>query len=88
MEGILALSIPIISILTFGAIFISRGPIGQAMARRLSGHSADEPSDEILELREQVELLRTEIGDVQERLDFAERLLARGRDPERIPEAR
>jgi hypothetical protein len=88
MEGILALSIPIISILTFGAIFISRGPIGQAMARRLSGHSADDSSDEILELREQVELLRTEIGDVQERLDFAERLLARGRDPERIPEAR
>ena len=87
MEGILALSIPIISILTFGAIFISRGPIGQAMARRLSGHAA-EPSDEILELREQVELLRTEIGDVQERLDFTERLLARGRDPERIPEAR
>ena len=87
MEGILALSIPIISILTFGAVFISRGPIGQAMARRLSGHSA-EPSDEILELRDQVELLRTEIGDVQERLDFAERLLARGRDPERIPEAR
>ena len=88
MEGILALSIPIISILTFGAVFISRGPIGQAMARRLAGHSADEPSDEILELREQVDLLRTELGDVQERLDFAERLLARGRDPERIPEAR
>ena len=88
MEGILALSIPIISILTFGAVFISRGPIGQAMARQLAGHSADEPSDEILELREQVDLLRTELGDVQERLDFAERLLARGRDPERIPEAR
>jgi hypothetical protein len=88
MEGILALSIPILSILTFGAVFISRGPIGQAMARRLAGRAGEDNSEELLELREQVEMLRTELGDVQERLDFAERLLARGRDAERIPEVR
>ena len=34
MEGILALSIPIVAILTFGAVFIARGPIGHALDRK------------------------------------------------------
>jgi hypothetical protein len=87
MEGILGPLIPIVSVLTFGGIFISRGPIGQALARRLAGPGG-ESSEEVLELREQLDLLRNEVTDVQERLDFAERLLARTREAESLPDPR
>ena len=83
MEGVLALSIPIVAILTFGAVFISRGPIGQALGRAISGH-AGETEVEVAELRQQVDQLRVEMGDMQERLDFAERLLAQPRDADRL----
>jgi hypothetical protein len=83
MEGVLALSIPIIAILTFGAVMIGRGPIGQALARAIGGH-AGEIELEVVELRQQVEQLRLEMGDMQERVDFAERLLAQPRDADRL----
>jgi hypothetical protein len=38
-----------------------------------------------MQLREEVEVLRRELSDTQERLDFAERLLAQGREPEHLP---
>jgi hypothetical protein len=83
MEGILALSIPIVTILTFGAVFISRGPIGHAIAKAIAGH-AGETEVEVAELREQVTQLRLEMAEMEERLDFAERLLARPAGTERL----
>ncbi|HJP55517.1 MAG TPA: hypothetical protein VJ847_00660 [Gemmatimonadales bacterium] len=83
MEGVLALSIPIVFILTLGAVFIARGPIGHAVARAIGGH-AGEAELEVVELRQQVEQLRVEMGDMQERMDFAERLLARPGDADRL----
>jgi hypothetical protein len=83
MEGILALSIPIVAILTFGAVFIARGPIGHAVARAISGH-AGETEVEVAELREQLSQLRLEMTEMEERLDFAERLLARPAGTERL----
>ena len=83
MEGILALSIPIVAILTFGAVFIFRGPIGHAVARAIGGH-AGETEVEVAELREQVTQLRLEMSEMEERLDFAERLLARPAATERL----
>jgi hypothetical protein len=83
MEGVLALSIPIVAILTFGAVFIARGPIGHAVARAIGGH-AGETEVEVAELREQVTQLRLEMTEMEERLDFAERLLARPAGTERL----
>ena len=63
--------------LTTGAVLIFRGPIGRALAERIAGRHG--PSDaETQRLRQDVDDLRTELGAMQERLDFAERLLTRG----------
>ena len=64
------------------ALGILFGPIGSALARRLGGRP--EPSEahgEIEQLSErmtaEVDSLRGRLAEVEERLDFAERLLAR-----------
>jgi hypothetical protein len=73
--------------LAMAAIFVLRGPFGRALAERLSGRSAAD-GREVEALRGEVDELRRQLGEVQERLDFAERLLFRQREIERLPEAR
>jgi hypothetical protein len=71
-----------------GSVFLfSISPIGKAIADRIrnagsSPQSAVEPR--VLEVLEEVDQLRTDLGEVQERLDFIERVLARKPDPERL----
>jgi hypothetical protein len=72
------------------AVGVLFGPIGLALARRFAGHS--EPGDahaEIDEMRarvtDEVEDLRNRLAEVEERLDFAERLLAHGRQADQLP---
>lgn len=70
-------------ILTVGGTLIFRGPLGKALAERIAGRSEDRYGDgEVQRLRQEVEDLRGALGEVQERLDFAERLLVQRRDPE------
>jgi len=79
--------------LTIGTVFVLRGPVGQALGQWIEGWSHTEakwieghygaPGVEVAELRVEVEELRHQLTDVQERLDSAERLLARQRDAER-----
>jgi hypothetical protein len=59
------------------AAIILRGPLGRALADRLAGRRAGDDA-ETARLRQDVEELRAELGAMQERLDFTERLLARG----------
>lgn len=66
-------------ILTWGLAKVFRGPVGQALGRRIGGH-ADHLEDDVLELREAVAGLADELRDTQERLDFTERMLAAGPD--------
>jgi hypothetical protein len=70
---------------SLAAIFVLRGPFGRALADRLAGRSGVEDRD-VRELRGDVEALRHELTDVQERLDFAERMLAR-QDERALPKA-
>lgn len=70
--------IPITFFLSMAAIFILRGPLGKAFAERMTGRGGDDR--ELHELRGEVEALRQQLGEVQERLDFAERLLAKQQD--------
>ena len=66
-----------------GAVGIAFSPIGRAIARRMGGRddaASDAALAEVDALREDVAALKTEVGDVQERLDFAERLLAQARE--------
>jgi hypothetical protein len=80
--------IPITFFLTIGAVFISRSRIGEAIADRIRGGdplAVTEVRLELDQLRQDLDTVRHELAETQERLDFAERLLAKGPDAARIP---
>ena len=89
MEDILAV------ILIFGGgtlVALAMSPIGRAIGARISGQGASGSSDEVKSLRESQETLaaeldnaRQDIAELQERLDFTERMLARRRDDSALP---
>ena len=56
-------------------------PLGRAWARRLESGGGAGESDAPAE----VETLKARVAELEERMDFAERLLAREREPERLP---
>jgi hypothetical protein len=58
----------------------------RAWARRLSHPPSDggEALADVAEMRDAVQHLTGRVGELEERLDFAERLLARDRDAERL----
>ena len=62
-------------------------PIARALAERLRGGRAT--NAELQSLRDEVmqeqRALRHDLGELGERLDFTERLLAKQRDAERLP---
>jgi hypothetical protein len=72
-----AASIPI-WFATVGAIaWTLRGPLGQAMAKRIAGDSDPEAVAEVPEaVYAELDDLRVRVGELEERLDFSERLLA------------
>jgi hypothetical protein len=72
MEGILAI------ILIFGGgtcFLLSISPVGKALADRIRAKGAPPAVDP--ELLAEVDALRQEVSELQERVDFTERLLAR-----------
>ena len=58
------------------------GPIGAAIGARLRGPRAGAPDQR---LASEVDQLRVRLAEVEERLDFAERLLTRGGEVDQIP---
>jgi hypothetical protein len=83
---------PLIAIVTLvlasaiGLRWVFRSPVGEALAQRIregvrSGKLRDSVSDPALaEMREQISQLQEQVGELAERLDFAERLLAAKRE--------
>lgn len=73
-------SIPVwaMSVLIVGIMV--RSPLGKALAERLSGRSG-EPAALPPELFAELDELRTRLAEVEERQDFAERMLAQRADP-------
>lgn len=77
--------------LAVALVMILKGPVGQALARRMQGRAGEleqELIGEIQALREQVQALEQHAGETEERLDFAERLLLKGEHgstPDRVP---
>jgi hypothetical protein len=70
--------VPMTFFISVAAIFISRSEIGKAFAQRIRGGTDRETQLQLEDLRQEVAVLRQELGETQERLDFAERLLAKG----------
>jgi hypothetical protein len=79
MEGVLAI------IFLFGggtAFLLSISPIGRAVAERIRTHGAVPLHDP--ELLAEVDALRRDLSELQERVDFAERLLARTQERHQV----
>jgi hypothetical protein len=79
MEDVLAI------ILIFGGgalVAISFSPIGRAFAERVRGHHAGPVPDPAV--YEELDHMRQEISELSERMDFAERMLAKNREPDQI----
>lgn len=75
--------IPITFFLVTGAVFVLRGPLGHALAERLRGGGGVDLGaihGQLEELQHQLDGVRQELTETQERLDFAERLLSAGRE--------
>ncbi len=65
-------------------------PLMRALARRLEGRAAPNPAlqAELEQLRGRVaelDQLQHRVAELEERVDFAERLLAERREPDRLP---
>lgn len=85
--AIVGLSILGVFVLAWAGSFVLAGPIGKAIARRIEGHrgSPDEAGE--LEARAaEAEALRHRVAELEERLDFAERVLTQAREPGRLPD--
>ena len=74
--------------LIYGAIRIMHSPVGIALARRIQGRHDGEDEEtraEVAALREQVDEVQRQLGETQERLDFAERILTQQKQPSQLP---
>lgn len=71
------------------AVGLLFGPIGAALARRIGGRADPDVHAEIDAVRDgmtaEVDQLRSRLTEVEERLDFAERLLASERSLHQLP---
>ena len=73
----------IVSMVVIGIVIVrvAQSQVGQAIARRIHGKAGADPElrAELEELREQVVGLEHRLAESEERLDFTERLLTRGK---------
>jgi hypothetical protein len=75
------------------SFFAAVTPVLKAYARRIEGRSPALVEDRLAELERrglvsgEVELTRERLAELEERLDFAERLLARQKEADRLPGA-
>lgn len=63
-----------------GTIITLRGPVGKALARYIEGAAAAGPSQLQEENAAELDDMRARLVELEERVDFAERLLASGRE--------
>ncbi len=73
-----AAAIPIWGAAMIALIFIGNGPVGKAIARRIGGDAPAVPTQAEIpeELYAELDELRARLLEMEERQDFAERLLA------------
>jgi hypothetical protein len=63
-----------------GAV-IFKGPVGKALGRRIEHGAPAEPAPEYLA---ELDEMRGRVMELEERLDFTERMISKAREPERI----
>ena len=70
------------AILCWGLVKIFTGPVARALGDRIRGRAGGDADPALLA---EVDQLRTRLAEVEERLDFAERLLAQAREADQLP---
>jgi hypothetical protein len=80
--GITPNAVVLLFVLVFGITRLLRGPVGTALGDRIRGTSREPDAA----LAAEVDEVRMRLAEVEERLDFAERLLAQTTQAERLPE--
>jgi hypothetical protein len=77
--------VPVVMFLSIAAMVILRGPIGKALADRMAGRRLEAPPREDGEqVTAELEEMRLRLTELENRVDFAERMLAKGRDADRV----
>lgn len=79
--GILAGTVVLTQIIRTIGRLVERKGAGTAQAEEVAAVRS-----ELEALRSSVDAMRHQVGEVEERIDFAERLLARERQPDRLPQ--
>lgn len=74
-------TIPALIALGIVGAVIFKGPVGKALGRRLENGGPAEPSQEYMA---EMDEMRSRVLELEERLDFTERMISKAREPERI----
>jgi hypothetical protein len=78
-------AIPLLGIIGWTAVKIL-SPLTQALGRRIGGAGdAALVERRVDQLAQEMDVLRAQVQDAQERLDFTERMLAQGRQQNQLP---
>jgi hypothetical protein len=86
VTAVLGLTVPILGLSIVGLVVLIRSRLGEALARRIAGGRYDpETEEQISALQEEVAMLRHQLQETQERVEFTERLLSRGDRAEPLP---
>jgi predicted RNase H-like nuclease (RuvC/YqgF family) len=80
---IFALAIPIVAIISNGMQKVAKMRLEEAKAR--AGSVDPGMADEVQALHEEVSTLHRELEELNERMDFTERVLAQARERNRLP---
>jgi len=81
--------IPIFAVFFAGMLALARTPIGRAMADRIAGGAGadDDTVARVAQLEQEMEQVKGQLVETQERMDFAERMLTQVREAQRLPPA-
>lgn len=82
-------AIVMIVLLALVATTVILWPVMRALARRLDGKGAADPAlhAEVEQLHQrlgEVDVLHQRVAELEERIDFTERIVAQGREPDRL----
>jgi hypothetical protein len=81
----LAVLIPVIGVFFTGLVVFSFTRLGKALARRIEGGMDGEMAERVARLEAEQYRLQQELAETHERLDFAERVLARDSSRVQLP---
>jgi hypothetical protein len=83
----LAVMIPVLAVFFTGMVVMSRTLIGRAIARRIGGEAGTSGAleERVAQLESDLDAVRHELSQSQERIDFAERALAQVKEQRKLP---